>query len=155
MPTLDPTHPQQSGASTEPAGSAPSAAARKLALLLGALTGTLTLVAMARLASGAFPGGMSGFAWFGVLVALLPWVVYVAFRARHGRMSGRRTAGVVVLVLIGAVVVWLPVPGPVLALVCSFAAFVLVWVSDWPDRRGRGPDRFVRIEELKYEDDPD
>lgn len=155
MPTLDPTDPQQSGAATEPAGPARSAAAPKLAVLVGGLTGVLTLVAMARLVAGAYPGGMSGFAWFAVLAAMLPWVVYVASRARHAKLSRRRTAGVVALVLLGAVVVWLPVPGPVLALVCSFAAFVLVWVSDWPDRSGRGPDRFVRIEELKYEDDPD
>lgn len=156
MSTLDPDlELQQPGAASEPAGSPRPAAARKLAVLLGALTGALTLVAMARLVAGAFPGGMSGFAWVVVLAALLPWVVYVAVCARHGRLSGRRMAGVVALVLVGAVAVWLPVPSPVLALVCSFAAFVLVWVGDWPDRRGQGPERFVRIEELQHEDDLD
>ena len=129
-----------------------SAVTRQLALVLGVLTGAVALVAMARLASGAFPGGMSGFAWGVVLAAMLPWVVYVGFRARHGRLSGRRLGPVAALVLVGAVTVWLPVPGPVLALACSFAAFVLVWLSDLPARRSAGAARYVRIDELQQED---
>lgn len=155
MSTLDPTDRQSTGTADEPDGSLRRAAVSTPAVLLGVLTGGLTLVAMARLVAGAFPAGMSGFAWFVLLAALLPWVVYVAFRARHGRMSRPRTAGVVALLVVGIVAVWLPVPGPVLALVCSFAAFVQVWVSDWPARRRPGPDRFVRIEELQHEDDLD
>jgi len=153
MSTLrPPASSQQRGAGTTPAVPVRSALARQLALVLGALTGAVTLVAMARLASGAFPGGMSGFAWGVVLAAMLPWVVYVASRARHGRLSGRRMGGIAALVLVGAVAVWLPVPGPVLALACSFAAFVLVWLSDLPARRSAGPDRYVRIDELQEED---
>jgi hypothetical protein len=43
--------------------------------------------------------------------------------------------------------------GPVLALACSLAAFIVIWVSDWPPRRVIGEERFVRIEELRRADD--
>jgi hypothetical protein len=42
--------------------------------------------------------------------------------------------------------------GPVVALACSLAAFVVIWVSDWPPRRQVSEERFVRIEELQAED---
>jgi hypothetical protein len=43
--------------------------------------------------------------------------------------------------------------GPVVALACSLAAFVFIWVSDWPATRSTGEERFVRIEELRGVDD--
>jgi hypothetical protein len=109
---------------------------------------------MARLAAGAFSGGMSQFAWIVVLAAMLPWVVYVAARARHGRLGGPALVAVGALVVLGAATVWLSVFGPVLALLCSLAAFVVIWVSDWPARRLSGPDRYVRIADLQDDDDP-
>jgi hypothetical protein len=123
------------------------------ALVAGGLTGLLALTGMVRLTEGAFSGGMSRFAWVVVLAAMLPWVIYVAVRARHGRLSRRGLAVVLVLVVAGFAAVWLAVLGPVVALVCSLAAFVVVWVSDWPLRPARGEDRFVRIEELQREDE--
>jgi hypothetical protein len=60
---------------------------------------------------------------------------------------------VVMLDLVGCVVVWLFVLGPVVALACSLAAFVVIWVSDWPPRRATGEERFVRVEELHGLDD--
>jgi len=127
---------------------------RSLGLLLGLLTGLLGLVGMARLATGAFGGGPLGrFAWVVVLAAMLPWVAYAAWRGRHGRLSGRRALVVAALVVLGLATVWLAVLGPVLALACSLVAFVLIWVSDWPPRRPRGGDRFVRLEELQREDE--
>jgi hypothetical protein len=59
----------------------------------------------------------------------------------------------VMLDLVGCVVVWLFVLGPVVALACSLAAFVVIWVSDWPPRRAAGEERFVRVEELHGLDD--
>ena len=126
----------------------------RLGLLLGLLTGLLGLVGMTRLATGAFDGGpLARFAWVVVLAAMLPWVVYAAWRGRHGRLSGRRLLVVAGLVVLGAATVWLAVLGPVLALACSLAAFVLIWVSDWPPRRPPSGDRFVRLEELQGEDE--
>lgn len=150
MPTLSPV----AGVNLRADGPAPRAArSRPVTVVLGALTGLVGLAGMARLAAGAFDGAMSRFAWVVVLAAMLPWVVYVASRARHGRLSGVRLVLVAALVVAGAATVWLSVLGPVLALACSLAAFVLIWVSDWPDRRPRGEDRFVRIEELQRDED--
>jgi hypothetical protein len=126
---------------------------RSLALLVGALTGLLSLTGMLRLTAGVFSGSLSRFAVVFVLAAMLPWVVYVALRARHGRLTVRGLAVVVGLVVVGFAAVWLSVLGPVLALVCSLAAFGVVWVSDWPQRRLRGQDRFVRIDELQRDED--
>lgn len=140
----------------EAASSARSVVLRRLGLLLGLLTGLLGLVGMARLAAGAFGGGpLARFAWVVVLAAMLPWVVYAAWRGRHGRLSGRRLVVVAALVVLGLATVWLAVLGPVLALACSLAAFVLIWVSDWPARRPLGVDRFVRLEDLQHEDEDD
>ena len=55
--------------------------------------------------------------------------------------------------LVGCLVVWLFVLGPVVALACSLAAFVVIWVSDWPPRRLTGEERFVHVEELHRTDD--
>lgn len=108
---------------------------------------------MLRLIDGVFSGTLSRFALVVVLLAMLPWVAYVASRARHGRLSRRALAVVLGLVAVGAAVVWLSVVGPVLALLCSLVASVVVWVSDWPQRRPRGDDRFVRIEELQRDEE--
>ena len=125
---------------------------RHLALGLGALTGLLGLLAMVRLVSGAFTGGLSAFAWIVTLLAMVPWVGYVAVRARHGRID-RRSALIVLLIDLGALVVlWLGTVGPVLALAGSLAAFVVIWVKDWPQRKPPSEERFVRIEELATDD---
>ena len=134
-------------------GPRPAAVSRGVASLAGALTGLLSLTGMLRLTAGAFSGTLSRFALVVVLVAMLPWVAYVAHRARHGQLTVRALAVVVGLVVVGFSAVWLSVLGPVVALLCSLAAFAVVWVSDWPQRRPRGEDRFVRIEELQRDDE--
>lgn len=116
---------------------------------LGLLTGLLGLVAMVRLVAGAFSGGMSQFAWVVTLVAMVPWVVYVSWRARRSRLSPRGLAAVLLLDLVGLVTVWLFVFGPVLALGLSFAAFAVLWTADRPRRAAAGESRFVRVEELR------
>jgi hypothetical protein len=126
---------------------------KNLAMALGALTGLVGLAGMIRLASGAFSHGMSVFAWAAILSAMLPWIAYAAWRGRHGHLSRRGALAVLLLDLVGCVVVWLFVLGPVVALACSLAAFVVIWVSDWPPRRSSGEERFVRIEELRSADD--
>ena len=126
---------------------------KNLAAALGALTGLLGLVGMIRLVSGAFSNGMTTFAWAAILLAMLPWIVYTAWRGRHGHLSPRGALAVLLLDLVGCVVVWLFVLGPVVALACSLAAFAVIWVSDWPPRRLAGEDRYVRIEELRNADD--
>jgi hypothetical protein len=119
---------------------------------LGAVTGLVCLVAMVRLVSGAFTGALSTFAWVFLLLAMIPWVIYVSIRARHSQLIGRPALAVLVLGLIGLVSVWLLTVGAVVALACSLAAFVVIWVHDWPPRRARGDDLFVRIEDLATED---
>jgi hypothetical protein len=126
---------------------------RNLGTVLGALTGLVGLVAMIRLVSGAFSHGMSAFAWIAILLAMLPWIGYAAWRGRHGQLGRRGAVAVLLLDLVGCIVVWLFVLGPVVALACSLAAFAVIWVSDWPPRREAGEERFVRIEELHRADD--
>jgi len=126
---------------------------KNLAAALGALTGLLSLVGMIRLVAGAFSNGMSAFAWAAILLAMLPWIVYAAWRGRHGHLSPRGALAVLLLDLVGCVVVWLFVLGPVVALACSLGAFAVIWVSDWPPRRLAGEDRYVRIEEFRNADD--
>jgi len=126
---------------------------KNLAAALGALTGLLGLVGMIRLVSGAFSNGMTTFAWAAILLAMLPWIVYAAWRGRHGHLSPRGALAVLLLDLVGCVVVWLFVLGPVVALACSLGAFAVIWVSDWPPRRLAGEDRYVRIEEFRNADD--
>ena len=116
---------------------------------LGLLTGLLGLVAMVRLVAGAFSGGMSQFAWVVTLVAMVPWVVYVSWRARRGRLARGGQVAVLLLDLVGLVLVWLFVFGPVLALGLSFAAFAVLWTADRPRRSAGGESRFVRVEELR------
>lgn len=124
---------------------------RRTAMILGALTGVLTLVAMLRLISGAFSGGMSHFAWAFALVALVPWIVYAGWRARRGRLSRHAALTVLGLDVTGMVLVWLSTLGAVLALACALAAFIVIWVSDLPNREPRGADTFVRIQDLQEE----
>lgn len=126
---------------------------KNIAAALGALTGLVSLVAMIRLVSGAFTQGMSTFAWVAILLAMLPWIGYAAWRGRHGHLSRRGALAVLLLNLLGCVVVWLFVLGPVIALTCSLAAFAVIWVSDWPARRPLTEERFVRIEEFRKADD--
>jgi hypothetical protein len=126
---------------------------KNLAAALGALTGLVGLISMVRLVSGAFTHGMTTFAWVAILLAMLPWIGYAAWRGRHGHLSRRGALAVLLLDLVGCVVVWLFVLGPVVALTCSLAAVAVIWVSDWPPRRLTGEERFVRIEDLHQADD--
>ncbi len=121
---------------------------------LGLLTGAITLVAMLRLVAGAFPGGMSGFALVVTLVAMVPWLGYVTWRARRSRLTGRAALAVLGLDVLGLALVFVLVFGPVLALALSFAAFVLIWVGDRPRRQGSLAETYVRVEEL-HEPTPD
>src|SRR5688572_9338331 len=91
------------------------------ALILGGATGLVGLIAMVRLVSGAFTGGLSTFAWAVTLLAMVPWVGYVALRARHGHLDSRSALIVVVFNAVGLLAVWFFVLGAVLALACSLA----------------------------------
>ena len=122
---------------------------RNVTLALGALTGLVSMIAMIRLVAGA--GLSSAFAWAFILMAMVPWIAYSAWRARHGRLSRAGAVAVLLLGLVGLVGVWLFTLGPVVALACSLAAFAVIWVHDWPPRRERGEDQYVRIEELSSE----
>ena len=124
---------------------------------LGVLTGLIALVAMLRLVAGAFTGGLSGFGLVVTLVAMVPWTVYVAWRARRSGVSTRTAAIVLGLDAVGLALVFVLVVGPVLALALSFAAFVLIWLSDRPQREHSREERWVRVEELRRpaEDEPD
>ena len=121
---------------------------------LGVLTGAIALVAMLRLVAGAFTGGMSGFALVVTLVAMVPWVGYVTWRARRSRLTSRAALAVLGLDALGLLLVWVLVLGPVLALAVSFAAFVLIWVGDRPVRTASRAATYVRIAELR-EPEPD
>jgi hypothetical protein len=125
---------------------------KNLALALGALTGLVSLVAMVRLVSGAFDRRPVGLrtgdhpAGHGALGRVRGGAGRAqpadpGPRAGGGRTGCRRL-----------VVAWLFVLGPVVALVCSLAAFAVIWVRDWARRGPRGEDRFVRIEELTAEE---
>ena len=91
---------------------------------------------MIRLIAGA--GLSSAFAWIFLLLAMLPWIAYCSWRARHGHLSPTAALGVLGLCAAGLVSVWLFTLGPVLALACSLAAFVIIWIHDWPPRRPEG-----------------
>ncbi len=116
---------------------------------LGVLTGAIGLVAMLRLVAGAFTGGMSGFALAVTLVAMVPWVAYVTWRARRSRFTARKALVVLGLDVLALALVFVLVFGPVLALALSFGAFVLVWVGDRPVRERPLAETYVRIEELR------
>lgn len=119
---------------------------------LGVLTGLVGLVAMVRLVVGAFGGSVSTIAWFFILCAMVPWVGYAAWRARHSHLRGRSAVAVLALGVAGLLIVWLSTLGPVTALLFSLAAFVIIWIHDWPPRRTRSEDRYVRIEDLTAEE---
>ena len=125
---------------------------KHIALALGAIAGVVGLIAMIRLVSGAFSRGMTSFAWIAILLAMIPWIAYSAWRARHGNLSWRNALVVVALCVVGLISVWLFTLGPVVALACSLAAFTVIWVSDWPPRRKSSGDSFVRIEEFRGQD---
>lgn len=122
---------------------------------LGVLTGLIALVAMLRLVAGAFTGGMSAFGLVVTLVAMVPWTVYVAWRALRSHLSPRTALLVLGLDLLGLALVFVLVFGPVLALGLSFAAFVLVWLGDRPQRDRSREERWVRVEELRRPDGAD
>ena len=122
---------------------------------LGVLTGAIALVAMLRLVAGAFTGGMSQFALVVTLVAMVPWLAYVTWRARRSRLTARNALVVLGLDVVGLALVWVLVFGPVLALAASFAAFVVLWLGDRPRRRDPLADRYVRVEELRRPDPDD
>ena len=113
---------------------------------LGALTGLVSMAGMIRLIEGA--GLTSAFSWAFLLLAMIPWIVYAAWRARHGSLSRTAATAVLAIDVVGFVGVWLFTLGPVIALAASLVAFGIIWVHDWPQRRVRGEDVFVRIEEL-------
>ena len=105
---------------------------------------------MIRLIAGA--GFTSLFAWVFLLLAMLPWIAYCAWRARHGHLGRDRCARRRRPCAAGLVSVWLFTLGPVLALACSLAAFVIIWIHDWPPRREKGEVHYVRVEELTAEE---
>jgi hypothetical protein len=115
-------------------------------MLLGAVVGLVGLVAMTRLVGAGFPGSMVVAEVF-VGLAMVPWVVYAAWRCRHGNLNFRTSIPVALFALAGLAVVWWRTVGPVLALICSLAAFVIIWLHDLPPRR-QPADRLVRIDEL-------
>ncbi len=117
-------------------------------LALGGFTGLVSLLAMIRLVSDGFSTPMSPLAWGFVLLAMVPWIGYASWRARHGHLTARAGLAVLTLCVAGLLSVWLFTVGAVLALAFSLAAFVIIWVHDWPPRRARGEDQFVRIEDL-------
>ena len=124
-----------------------------LASALGALTGIVGLIAMIRLIAGA--GFTSVFAWVFLLAAMLPWLGYCIWRARHGALRPRAALGVLGLDALGLISVWLFTIGPVLALAASLLAFVIIWVHDWPQLRERRESEYVRVEDLTAESDPE
>jgi hypothetical protein len=119
---------------------------KNLLTALGALTGLVSMAGMIRLVDGA--GLASVFSWVFLLLAMVPWVVYAGWRARHGKLGRTGAFAVLAIDVIGFVSVWLFTIGPVLALAASLVAFVIIWVHDWPPRRERGEDVFVHIEDL-------
>jgi hypothetical protein len=125
---------------------------RIVRLVLGITTGVVGLIAMIRLVSGAFSQGPTRFAWMAILLAMIPWVAYCAWRAWRGHVSRRGAIAVLGLCLAGLAIVWLWTLGPVIALACSLAALGVIWVSDLPPMRSRGTDTLVKIEELNAED---
>ena len=81
--------------------------------------------------------------------ASVDWVLHVACVAWRAPLAWRGTVAVVGLCIAGLGVVWILTLGPVVALACSMVAFSVIWVSDWPPRRPRGSETFVKVEELK------
>lgn len=113
---------------------------------LGALTGVVAVLAMIRLVAGA--GFTSVLAWGFLLAAMLPWIGYCGWRARRGALRPRGALAVLGLSLVGLCCVWLFTLGPVVALICSLAGFVVIWVHDWPKARARGETQYVRVDDL-------
>ncbi|QGN31884.1 hypothetical protein [Microlunatus sp. Gsoil 973] len=116
-------------------------------LLVGLLIGVIGLIAMVRLISGGFPGSVLVAELFAGL-AMVPWVIYAGWRARHGRLTPRTAVPVVLVGLAGLASVWWGTIGPVLALACSLTGFVIIWVYDLPSRR-KPSGRLVRLDDLQ------
>ena len=121
---------------------------KNVRLAVGLLTGLVGLIGMVRLVSGAFSDSMSVFAWVFVSLAMIPWVGYCAWRARHGHLRRRWGLVAVGFGLPGLILVWLYTIGAVLALACSLVGFAIIWMHDWPPRRLAAESGFVRIDEL-------
>ncbi|MET1008215.1 MAG: hypothetical protein ABWX96_21880 [Propionibacteriaceae bacterium] len=121
---------------------------KNVRLILGALTGVVSLIAMIRLVAGAYSDHLSTFAWVFILLAMVPWIGYTALRSRHANLTSRAALAVLGLAVLGLLSVWLFTLGAVIALACSLGAFVVIWVHDWPNRRTSAGDHFVRIEDL-------
>jgi hypothetical protein len=115
-------------------------------MLAGGLIGLIGLIAMVRLVDAGFPGSMA-FAQAFVALAMVPWVGYAAWRARRGKLDGRTIRPVLVLGVIGLALVWMSTIGEVLALGCSLAGFIIIWLHDLPAKRPQA-ERLVRIDEL-------
>lgn len=113
----------------------------------GLLVGVIGLIGMVRLISAGFPGSVLVAEVFAAL-AMVPWVIYAGWRAWHGRLTPRTVIPVLLVGLAGLVLVWWGTAGPVLALGCSLAGFVIIWIRDLPPRR-QPADRWVRISELQ------
>ena len=125
---------------------------KPVATALGALTGAIPLVAMLRLLAGAFSPQLERVAFVAVVLALLPWIAYVAARAHRAVLSRSTALRLVILDTAAVGLVWLFTVGPVLALALAFAGFVLIWVHDLPARPRSGPSAYVRIDDLQGED---
>lgn len=118
---------------------------------MGGLTGAVTLVAMARLIVGGLGSSGNPTAWVVVLAALLPWVVYLALRARRSLLARNQLRLAGALSLAGLAVVWIFTVGPVAALLLSGVAAAVIWVGALPPRRA-GEARLVRMEELQFDE---
>ena len=68
---------------------------------LGALTGLVSMAGMIRLIDGA--GLASTFSWVFLLLAMVPWVAYAAWRARHGKLGRTGAAAVLAIDAIGLI----------------------------------------------------
>jgi hypothetical protein len=119
--------------------------------VLGAAVGVIGLIGMIRLVAAGFPGD-TVVAVIVVGLAMVPWVIYAGWRARHGRLSLPAALAVAFLVIIGLALVWWGTFGPVLAMVASLAGFVIIWAHDLPQRR-RPAKKLVRIDQLTDSED--
>lgn len=90
---------------------------------LGAAAGLVGLLGSVRLVATAFA---SPLAWLPVLLVMLGWCAITARTAELRRTGPRAAATVVGLVLVGAVGGWFGTGGPVLALVCSLAGYLVL-----------------------------